>query len=389
MGGLLGAASSLSAEGTVPIYHMPQGHVETRWFTFENPQGLKGEGGQARHGRKGAPATHILPGESLNLVDVKGSGTVRKIWLALGSRTPEEQRAIVVEMFWDGAETPAVQAPAGDFFCHSLGNVVKFENAMFASPEGRSHVSFVPMPFRESALIRLVNQTAQPVPVYYDVAVTLGEEHPDEMLYFHSTWRREQSTKVREDMTILPKVEGKGRFLGCNLGLVLNPQMRNFWWGEGEVKIYLDGDDEFATLVGTGTEDYVLSAYGQDLYDCMYMGNQYVAPDKSAYGFYRFHIPDPVYFHQDLRVTIQVMGGPSYQLMLDAMAQNPGLKFMKAGPGGEYYTEEELKANPQLAEVMERHGDDYCATAYFYLDKPENGLPPLAPLEERLAGIGG
>ncbi|HOR28729.1 MAG TPA: DUF2961 domain-containing protein [Candidatus Sumerlaeota bacterium] len=369
------------------LYRMAPPSVETRWFTFENPQGLKGEGGQARFGRKGAPATAIPAGEALTLVDVEGSGTIRKIWLALGSRQLEEQRGVSIEMYWDHAATPAVQAPAGDFFCHSLGHATPFQSALFASPEGRSHVCFVPMPFRKHARILLRNETEKPVWVYYDVAVTLGEQHDDDMLYFHSTWRRQNPTILREDFTILPKVTGRGRFLGCHIGVRLNPQVSNMWWGEGEVKMYLDGDEEFPTLCGTGTEDYILDAYGQGLFDNLYMGNHYVAPDKSAYGFYRFHIPDPVWFHQDLRVTIQVMSGPGYPAMLEAMAKTPGLRFMKPTDGTEYFTEEELRAHPDRSSVVEREGDDYCATAYFYLDRPENDLPPLADVRERLADL--
>lgn len=388
-----GAASACRAEGApvasgeAPIYHMPTERVQTRWFTRENPQGLPGQGAKERFGRKGSPSTWIEKGQSLTLVDVKGSGTVRKIWLALGSRRPDEQRGVSIEAYWDDAPTPAVQAPAGDFFCHSLGQLCRFENAMFASPEGRSHVSFVPMPFRKRAVIKLKNETDHALPVYYDVAVTLNEDHPPQMLYFHSTWRRERYLKPRQDMTILPQVSGRGRFLGCNLGLLLSPKMRNFWWGEGEVKMYVDGDGEHPTLVGTGTEDYVLSAWGQERFECMYMGNQYVAPDGGGIGFYRFHIPDPVYFHENLRVDIQMMGGGTAQQLLDAMAGTPGLRIMKPGRGDEYFTEQELKSNPEWVGNAEREGDDYSATAYFYLDRPENGLPPLAPPEERLAGI--
>ena len=369
---------------------MPSEKVETRWYTWENKQGAKGEGGQARSTRKGSPCTVIASGTTLVLADIKGSGTIRRMWMTPGPRDADMLRGLKIEMFWDGAKTPAVQAPLGDFFCHSLGHMVAFENACFSSPEARSINCVIPMPFRKSAKIQITNESPKDISIYYDVAVTMGETHDANMLYFHSYWRRENYTTVRQDMTILPQLKGRGRFLGCNLGVRLHPSMTNFWWGEGEVKVYLDGDKEFPTLCGTGTEDYIGTAYGQGHFTHMFQGNQYIhKPEGSpglAYGFYRFHIPDPVYFYKDIRVTIQVMGGPGYTSMLKAMDKDPTLKFMKAGPGGEYYTREELEKEPKRADVMERI-DDHCATAYWYMDKPENGFPPIAPFADRIKDL--
>lgn len=343
------------------LHRMPCEPLETRWFTFENKDGEKGGGGKAKFGRKGSPATSIAAGKSFTVADIKGSGTIRRIWLTTHPRTPEVLRGAKIEMYWDGAKTPAVQAPLGDFFCHSLGQMVQFENACFSSPEGRSYNCFITMPFKKSARIVLVNETNSNLVLYYDVACTLGDKHGDDMLYFHSYWRRVNMTKQREDMTILPRVEGRGRFLGCNLGNRLHPALRKMWWGEGEVKVYLDGDTDYPTLCGTGTEDYVGSAYGQGHFVNSYQGNQYISKEKDAYGFYRFHIPDPIYFYQDIKVDIQVMAGPSYGMILDAMDADPTIRIMKAGKGGEYFTREELEANKRRAEVVETMSD-YCAT---------------------------
>lgn len=364
------------------LHRMPDEPLQTRWFTFENKNAEKGGGGKARFGRKGAPATSIGAGDSFALVDVNDSGTIRRIWLTTHPRTPEVLRGVRIEMYWDDAKTPAVQAPLGDFFCHSMGQIVPFENACFSSPEGRSYNSIVTMPFKKNAKIVLVNETSRRVVVYYDVACTLGDKHGDDMLYFHSYWRRENMTSQRKDMTILPRIEGRGRFLGCNLGIRLHPALKKMWWGEGEVKVYLDGDREYPTLCGTGTEDYVGSGWGQEHFINTYQGNQYVSENRDAYGFYRFHIPDPIYFYEDIKVDIQVMAGPSYGMILEAMDADPTLKFMKAGKGDEFYTREELEAKPGRAEVIESFAD-YSATAYWYMDKPENGLPPMAEPDHR------
>lgn len=375
-----------------PIYQMPAAPIETRWYTFENRSGEKGGGGKANYGRKGAPAVAIKAGETLALADIQGSGTIRRIWSTLFHRDPDALRGLKIEMYWDGAQTPAVQAPFGDFFCHSHGRMVAFQNACFSSPEGRSFNCIIPMPFRRSARIQVVNESGKDNGIYYEVDATLGDAHDEDALYFHSHWRRENPTTLRRDMTILPHVEGRGRFLGCNLGVRLDPSTANFWWGEGEVKVYLDGDADYPTLVGTGTEDYIGTGYGQGVFSHAYQGNQFVAKahyedsEMDAFGFYRFHIPDPVYFRRDIRVTIQVMGGPSYQAMLDSLDKAPTLRFMKAGDGTQYYTREELEADPHRAEVMERV-DDHCATAYWYMDRPENGIPPIAPFAERIKDL--
>jgi hypothetical protein len=376
------------------LYQLPQTEIQTRWITLENKQGEKGAAGRVKFGRKGSACTLLAAGETLILADLKGSGTIRRMWITISERDAAAVRGLKIEMFWDGALRPAVQGPIGDFFCHSQGRMQRFENACFSSPEGRTFNCFIPMPFKKSAKLQLVNESGKDMVVYFDVSCTLGETHNDKMLYFHSYWRRENPTKIREDMVILPKVSGKGRFLGCNLGVRVNQTMNNFWWGEGEVKVYLDGDDRYPTLCGTGTEDYIGTGWGQGHFVHRFQGNHYVEGDKKvddstyadSYGFYRFHIPDPIYFYKDITVVIQVMGGAYYSSLLECMDRNPGIKLMKAGDGTEYYTREELLANPKQGEVMERF-DDYTATAYWYMDKPENALPVIANASERIKDL--
>ncbi len=380
------AGPAAAQEAAEPLYRMTGPDVQTRWYTFENPAGEKGRAGRQRHGRKGAPCVGIPAGQSLTLADISGGGTIRRMWATLWNRDPAALRGLRIEMYWDGAATPAVQAPFGDFFCQSFGHMVAFENALFSSPEGRSFNCVVPMPFRRAARIVLTNESGVDNGIYYEIDATLGDRHDQDMLYFHAHWRRENMTTLRRDMTILPQVRGRGRFLGCHLGVRLHPVLRGFWWGEGEVKVYLDGDDEYPTLCGTGTEDYIGDGYGQHRFDHRYQGNHYVAPGDAAFGFYRLHIPDPVWFHRDIRVTIQVMGGSSYEALLDTLEKNPSMRLMKAGDGSEYFTREELAADPKRADVLERI-DDHCATAYWYMDAPENGLPPLAPPAARLADL--
>lgn len=364
------------------IAAIPNG-ITTMWYTAENPGGVKGGAGKANHGRKGAPAAHLAPRQTLTLMSEGGSGTVRRIWI-VPTMNPAHLRGIRIEIFWDGAATPAVNAPLGDFFCQNGGRSVAFESGLFASPEGRSLVCFIPMPFRRGALIRLVNETNEPNCIYYEIDATLGDDNTDN-LYFHAYWRRENPTRLRRDFTILPNVKGRGRFIGTSILSRIDEKMNNFWWGEGEVKAYIDDDGEYPSLCGTGTEDYIATGYGQGKFETLWSGN-IIAEQDRLYSYYRFHIPDPVYFYRNIRVTIQNMGGPTYRQMLDAMRRTPGLRFMKAGDGTQWFTEEELEAHPDWATPMERY-DDYSATAYWYMDRPENGLGPIQPLSERTAEL--
>ncbi len=368
------------------IYLMPSAPLRTKWYTFENQKGEKGGGGKANFGRKGAPCTTILAGDTLVLADIRESGTIRRIWMTLFKFNQEALRGIKIEMYWDGAKTPAVQAPFGDFFCMTMGQPVAFENALFSSPEGKSVNCIAQMPFKKGAKILLVNDSHQDNVCYYEVDATLGDVHDENMLYFHSYWRRENPTVIRRDYTILKIKEGKGRFLGCNLGVKSDSHYANFWWGEGEVKIYLDDDASYPTLCGTGVEDYIGCGYGMGKYSHPYQGNNYISTGKDAYGFYRLHIPDPVYFYKNIHVTIQALGGPGYRAMLEAMGKFPGLKIMKTGDGTQYYTKNELEAHPEWSNVVERI-DDYCSTAYWYMNKPENGLFKIQNKEERLADL--
>ncbi len=387
-------AESDELSSVAGIYQMPEQHLETKWYTAENKEGKKGVAGQANFGRKGSPNVPIKPGETVVLADIKGSGTIKRMWFVLFKPFVKGLRGIKLEIFWEGCDTPAVSVPFGDFMCQSHGTMTAFENVFFSSPEGRSFNCYVPMPFKKAAKIQLVNESDELNYVFYDIATTSGDKHDDNMLYFHSNWRRDKKTKMREDFTILPKVEGKGKFLGCHLGLIQNPAMTHFWWGEGEFKVYLDGDTNFPTLCGTGTEDYIGAGYGQGKFDNLYQGNHYLSAKghdpkffMDRHGYYRFHVPDPIYFYKDIRVEIQVMGGGKFSAFLKAMGKDPSIKFIKTGKGDEVYTKKELEEKPENETTVERSGDDHFATAYWYMNSPTNNLPKLATYEERVAGL--
>lgn len=361
------------------FYTLP-GNIETRWASPENPLGEKGQAGKANGGRKGSPSFRLAAGEQRVLAEVAGtSGTVRRIWATINDLSPMMLRGLRLDFYWDEAKTPAVSAPFGDFFGMGLGQTVAFDSACFANAQGRSFVSYVPMPFRTGMKLIVTNETSTNLDsFYYDVDYTIGDQHADDVLYFHTYFNRENPTRLQQDYEVLPKIEGKGRFLGANFGVIVDQKRYGkSWWGEGEVKVYLDNDRPLPTLNGTGTEDYVGAGWMLGQYNNLYQGCLLADYEAMRYCFYRYHIPDPIYFHSDIRVTIQQIGvlfPNDIEIINDA--QTP---IYKAGPGPVAMDTKQL----QPFELFER-ADDWSSCAYFYLDKFENELSLLISLEDRI-----
>jgi hypothetical protein len=215
------------------------GFVRTRWATAENPDARAGAGGTANRGAKGRPRISIEPGETATLLDVEDSGLVTRIWLTVIERSREVLESVRIRMTWDGATHPAVDIGLGAFFGFPLGRMTAFENEFFSSAEGRSFLCTIPMPFRSSARIELLNTSSEPVPfLFYEVDLLTGVEHPDDALYLHASWNRVAANALGEDFEVLPAVVGAGRFLGCCVGVRTNPAYGDLWWGEGEFKFF-------------------------------------------------------------------------------------------------------------------------------------------------------
>ena len=378
------------------LYDLPK-NEKTRWISFENISAKKGAGAKENKGAKGHPFERIPAGESVDLVNIEGSGIIKRIWLTHSDHlTPEMLRSLKIEMFWDGEEKPAVSVPLGDFFGIGLGKSVPFESALFSDPEARSFNCVIPMPFKDGARITVTNEADRRLDmIFFDVNLIMKEHKEKELLYFHAYWNRELKTELGKDFTILPKVEGKGRFLGTNIGIFTDKRYENTWWGEGEVKIYLDGDTDLPTLAGSGTEDYVGTAYGQGTYNHQYQGSLVADAEEGAYAFYRYHIPDPIYFYNDIKVTIQQMGGAP-KAKVRALVNENGAELIPVtvDKAPNFVRLLEMKNPPKLNDEDFPDGwtnfyrsDDVSATAYFYLNKPSNDLPQLQPVEVRVKDI--
>jgi D-arabinan exo alpha-(1,3)/(1,5)-arabinofuranosidase (non-reducing end) len=389
------------------LYKAPNQTVQTRWVSPENPTGDKGKGGLINKGAKGNAFYIVQPGETQIILDVKGAGIIQRMWMSgTIARNAEQRRAVKLEMYWEGHKKPAVEVPISDFFGNGLGVMSAFDSELFSSPEGRSFNFTIPMPFRKAAKIQIVNESSSQVLFWYDINYLKVDKIPDDAMYFHAYWSRTLKTELGKDFEILPKVEGTGRYLGTNVGVIGNEHYKGTWFGEGEVKVYLDGDNNLPTLVGTGTEDYVGTGWGQGVYKGQRFGSLVFNDEWDIYSFYRYHTADAVYFHEDCKVTIQQIGNAVVDKMREI--RNNGGELIPVW-GLKTYDQNMLNAKKEPMEhvwlldmdpqpdLMDEdfpfewgnfyRSDDVSATAYFYLNKPVNNLPKLAPVEIRLKDL--
>jgi hypothetical protein len=346
--------------------------LDSRAVTFENPTGARGAGGASYHGRKGAPSRGIRPGERVTLADIEGPGTIRHFWCTVPPAPPESLRALVLEVFYDDADEPSISVPLLDFFGAPLGRPVPYASALTVVAEGRGFNAYFPMPFRARIRVELHNHSARRVECYFQLDFTLEPALPGDAGLLHATFRRENPTTMRRDFVIADGLVGPGRFLGCVIGI--RPIDGGTWYGEGEVKIFRDGDRELPTICGTGLEDYVGSAWGMGPHAGPYAGapldvrapgtSPAAIPDFVA--FYRWHLPDPVVFADDIRVTIQQIGAASFPPGADTSADE---YFSTNPPAGRGVLRNALPGVGTFA-ICERV-DDYCGTAFVYARDPQ------------------
>lgn len=338
---------------------------EIRTISFENPTGARGAAGTAHGGRKGAPNKILAPGEHLLLADVEGPGRVRHVWMTFPPMPPEAMRALVLEVFYDDAAEPSVSVPCLDFFGLPHGRPAPYASTLSAAQEGRGFNSWLPMPFQRRIRIEFRNGSERRFPFYYQVAYTLGPERADAGL-LHASFRRENPTTLREDFTIAAGLRGPGRFVGCNVGIRILPEPDFSWYGEGEVKMYLDGDAANPTWCGTGLEDYVGTAWGMGAHTTPLQGVPLVLQPEGRVGmpdyvsFYRWHLPDPIVFERECRVTIQQIGAVSVPRGQGAIRERLERAGRVAGSG--WY---DLSGPLEAFAICERQ-DDFCATAFLY-----------------------
>lgn len=300
--------------------------AETRSISPENFTGEKGKGGMATEGTNAAaardlgqgwkvsPSIDIAAGQTFTLADIQASGAIQHIWM-----TPTgEWRKSILRIYWDDQENPSVECPVGDFFCMGWEKYAQLTSLAVCVNPGSAFNCYWEMPFRKRCRITMTNLADAKMRLYYQIDYVLAEV-PADAAYFHAQFRRVNPLPYKDVYTILDGVKGKGQYVGTYLAWGVNS---SGWWGEGEIKFFLDGDKEFPTICGTGTEDYICGSYNFENketqryqeFSTPYSGlHQVLRPDglyqsQQRFGMYRWHIPDPIRFKQELRVTIQALG---------------------------------------------------------------------------------
>lgn len=348
-------------------------NLRSRSACAENPNAEPGKGGQSNNGRKGSPCiTPFNKGETKVLLRQKGPGLIRHIWCTVPPGNPSHMRNLILRMYWDGQTCPSVEVPLGDFFGVPFGRQKEMVTEYVSMQAAKGFNCWIPMPFKSEALITVENDSDSDVRMFfYQIDFTLGDELDENTGYFHAQFRRSNPCPLHEDYTIVDGIKGKGVYLGTVLGVRdLYPES---WWGEGEFKFYIDEDKEYPTICGTGTEDYMGSAWGLSEVVTPFQGAPLVDWENRLFSLYRFHIKDPIYFHSALKVTVQQIGFGS----TEKAKQHYGAE-------GSYYH----AAGVQDFETCYfDRSDDYCSVAYWYQTLPTNPFPVLPDREERSADL--
>lgn len=299
---------------------------QSRSISAENFTGEKGKGGMAIEGTgkepardlgigwKISPSIYMKPGEVFELANIDGSGIIKHIWMVDNCN---RNRQLILRMYWDGSDTPSVEVPACDFFaCADYQTYSQLTSLAVCVNPKRAFNCYWDMPFYKNCRITLENIHTEEIMVYYQIDYVLTDL-PDGHGYFHAQFRRKNPLAYKENYTILDNVQGNGHYVGTYMFWGVN---NNGWWGEGEIKFYIDGDKEFPTICGTGTEDYFCGSYNFDIgdryqeYCTPYAGLVKVTkPDglynsNQRFSLYRWHLCDPIYFNNDIKVTIQALG---------------------------------------------------------------------------------
>lgn len=356
---LTAASLCVAQDNSIESFGSPLGSLpmlsdaKTRLISAENTTGEPGNGARTDinapdavaaakcmgKGWKVKPRVTLKPNSTFTMAHIEGPGVIQHIWLA---GNPTLYRDCVIRFYWDDEITPSVEVPLGDFFAEGYGVSYNINSLpVVVNPTGGCN-SYWPMPFRKSARITVENQKSEEIGgFYYQVTYSLTDV-PEKAAYFHTQWRRTNTTDPNKpEHILLDNVKGKGHYVGTFIAWT---QLSNGWWGEGEMKFFIDGDKEYPTICGTGTEDYFGGAWCfGDTYSTAFLGYPYCQKEASkipGHALYRWHILDPIRFNENIKVSVQALGW---------------------WPNGCY----------------QPLSDDICSTAYWYQTEPHNPFPKL------------
>jgi hypothetical protein len=365
----LGAPALEAAEGGFSGLDVNLGNLyrlssaKSRSICPENFTGEKGKAAMAKEegsawaaardlgqGWKVSPYVRVRAKSTFTLGEITGPGAIQHIWLTAAPLA--KARWFILRFYWDDETEPSVEVPLGDFFACGWGRYCQINSLAVCVNPGSAFNSYWTMPFRKKAKVTLENLDEEMMTIYYQIDYTLTAV-PEDAAYFHAQFRREDPLKTKGLYPILDGVQGRGHYVGTYLAWEVHS---TGWWGEGEIKFFMDGDKEFPTIAGTGTEDYFCGSYNFDTtgpdgkhryteFSTPYTGlPQVIRPDgiydaQTRFGLYRWHITDPIRFEKDLKVTIQALGwqsGGRYLPLLDDIASvafwyqtEPHAKFPK------------------------------------------------------------
>ena len=307
--------------------------AKSRSISPENFAGEKGKGGMATEGTgsrasrdlgqgwKVSPSVRIKSKTTFTVAEITGPGSIQHIWM-----TPTGNwRHSIIRFYWDDETEPSVEVPVGDFFGMGWGQYAELNSLAVAVNPGSAFNCYWPMPFRKKCKITMENLSDNDMTLFYQVDYILTDV-PANAAYFHAQFRRVDRLPYKENYVLVDDIKGKGQFVGTYMAWEVH---ENGWWGEGEIKFFMDGDKEFPTINGTGTEDYFCGSYDWDTkkkiaegvevvdyteYTGPYAGVHQILRGDGHYrimqrfGMYRWHITDPIRFDKDLKVTIQDLG---------------------------------------------------------------------------------
>ena len=297
-------------------------------------------------GWKVRPFLRVNKGETATLMDVDGPGVIQHIWIVEGL-----SRAHVLRFYWDGETSPSIEVPAPDFFAVGHGMFAPVNSLAVVVNPANALNCYWPMPFRKHVKVTLTNDSPGEDLQLLAYQIDYAEMNVlSNAAYFHAQFRRAR-TDAQNPYVILDGVHGSGRYVGTFLSWT---QLTKGWFGEGEIKFYIDGDKDFPTICGTGTEDYFNGSFGFPAsFSGPYTGTTLASNDGATpptfWSLYRWHLMDPIGFEQDLKVTIQALGwkGPHYTKL----------------------------------------SDDISSVAYWYQTEPHAPFPPLPSLQDRMVPV--
>ncbi|MEI6087184.1 MAG: glycoside hydrolase family 172 protein [Bacteroidota bacterium] len=308
-------------------------NAKTRSISPENYNGAKGKGGMAETGTGSNAARDLGVGWKINpcvvikakttftIAEIDSAGSIQHIWM-----TPTGNwRNSILRFYWDGDTNPSVEVPVGDFFGMGWGKYAALNSLPVTVNPGSAFNCYWPMPFRKKCKITMENIDEKEMTLFYQVDYVLTEV-PSDAAYFHAQFRRVNPLPNKTDYVLLDNVKGKGQYVGTYIAWGVH---NNGWWGEGEIKFFMDDDGKYPTICGTGTEDYFCGSYDFDTekknaagvmesnyteFSTAYAGLHQVIKGDGHYsmaqrfGMYRWHITDPIRFEKNLKVTIQALG---------------------------------------------------------------------------------